>query len=298
MSVAIRALPGPGQVGPEPPIAATQAIIGDGARERWERGAAERRRRHLVGLIDQVIGRCEERNLGGEAAGPPPLIAVTLIDWLQREAGESARRPATSVEALDELFRHQARYLRGRPAPLVARRSTEAAPGPGERAESAPRPAGEELNARVREWGPGSSTRLLDRRVHGEGAGDRPGQSSGHPFAVRQLEAAARPAELDGETKGAVATRPPDSDRPVPSRSRSKAWPPYGSPGIYATPGPEIPSVASRALADLTTRLREVLDQVVVLARYASDLEDELDCYRAAMLQLQHRLDAALAEPS
>jgi len=56
------------------------------------------------------------------------------------------------------------------------------------------------------------------------------------------------------------------------------------------------PSVADRALLELPARVQELLDQVVVLARYAHALEDEIDRSRAGMRELQHRIELFLEE--
>jgi hypothetical protein len=58
-------------------------------------------------------------------------------------------------------------------------------------------------------------------------------------------------------------------------------------------PGPiETARTTAGALEDLPARVQELLDQVLVLARYAADLEDELSRQREGMLGLQRRLGA------
>jgi len=56
------------------------------------------------------------------------------------------------------------------------------------------------------------------------------------------------------------------------------------------------PSIADRALLELPARVQELLDQVVVLARYAHALEDEIDRSRAGMRELQRRIELFLEE--
>jgi len=106
---------------PVSPIAATAAKIAAAELADRARTSPERRRRHLVRLIDRVIGQCERANLAADIGGtasvynrpvtPAPPAAVALVAWLQLEAGEVSRPPTTAVEALDELFRLQRRYL-------------------------------------------------------------------------------------------------------------------------------------------------------------------------------------------
>jgi hypothetical protein len=102
------------------PIAvASEATLQELRRELASR-RPERRRRHLVRLIDLAITQCEEVNLGAsppaKGMGPPaglpaPALAVAMVHWLQADADQPARRPSTNQEALDELFRLQGAYL-------------------------------------------------------------------------------------------------------------------------------------------------------------------------------------------
>jgi hypothetical protein len=52
---------------------------------------------------------------------------------------------------------------------------------------------------------------------------------------------------------------------------------------------------AAEALADLPTRVQELLDQIVTLARYARDLEDALDHQQAELRALRRSVAGALA---
>ncbi len=94
------------------PIADASASISGALREELARTAGDRRRRHLVRLVDLAVDRCEQANLSAPGAdggpGPAvPVLALRLVEWLQAEAGEAPRRPMDSREALNELFRLQ-----------------------------------------------------------------------------------------------------------------------------------------------------------------------------------------------
>lgn len=67
--------------------------------------------------------------------------------------------------------------------------------------------------------------------------------------------------------------------------------------GPEAAAEPASPTVAGRALDQLPAQIQEVLDRVVVLARYARALEDEVDHYRAELRELQERITGALGRP-
>ncbi len=62
-------------------------------------------------LIDRALDQVELRNRAGLGAMRPPAAAAALVGWLQCQAGERERPPASSREAHDELFRLQAGYL-------------------------------------------------------------------------------------------------------------------------------------------------------------------------------------------
>lgn len=69
--------------------------------------------RRLVRRIDVAIDECELANLAGERR--PPRAAVELVAWLQEAAEVEVRRPSTTQEVLDALFRLQEDYLDGTP---------------------------------------------------------------------------------------------------------------------------------------------------------------------------------------
>ena len=101
-------------------IASASDAIAEALREHLECIWRERHRRRLVALIDTAIAECEQANLdacpANEDVGPPaglpaPEFAAELVAMLRAAAREPCCRPATNIEALDELFRLQAAYL-------------------------------------------------------------------------------------------------------------------------------------------------------------------------------------------
>jgi hypothetical protein len=91
--------------------------IAGARREILARTAAERRRRHIVRLLDVAIDQCERRNLTAPGAMlerrelRPPGLAVALIESLQWELEREARPPRSNQEALDMLFGLQRAFL-------------------------------------------------------------------------------------------------------------------------------------------------------------------------------------------
>jgi hypothetical protein len=86
-------------------------------RELLARTAAERRRRHIVSLLDAAIEQCERRNLAAADTGlerpepRPPALAVGLIESLQWELERRVTPPDSNQEALDMLFGLQRAFL-------------------------------------------------------------------------------------------------------------------------------------------------------------------------------------------
>jgi hypothetical protein len=77
-----------------------------------ERQFPEREYRRVSRLIDQACERVERVNLAGGRDCPADVS--TFVAQLQRQADEPVRRPRTSIEAHDELFRLSC-VLLGRP---------------------------------------------------------------------------------------------------------------------------------------------------------------------------------------
>jgi hypothetical protein len=95
-----------------PILAAARAAIRHAEADDLERRDARTFRRRLVHEIDDALDECERANLDGLGRSLPPRSVAPLVEWLQEAARESIRRPRTTQEALDELLRLQAPYLR------------------------------------------------------------------------------------------------------------------------------------------------------------------------------------------
>jgi hypothetical protein len=90
------------------PIAQTSEAISKAQLEELERTAPERRRRHLVHLIDAALEQAEQAMLAEVAE--PPALAELVIEWFE------GQRPRTAEQAHDELFRIQERLMKPDPA--------------------------------------------------------------------------------------------------------------------------------------------------------------------------------------
>jgi hypothetical protein len=81
------------------------------------RTAAQRRRRHMVRLLDVAIDQCQLPNLGAhdEMRGRPdplaPQQAAALIERLQRELYGGSQPPQSNQDALDTLFGLQRSFM-------------------------------------------------------------------------------------------------------------------------------------------------------------------------------------------
>jgi hypothetical protein len=99
---------------PDPIARTTEAIVNAQLEER-RRATAERRRRHLLRLIDLAMDGCELAMLAEQAE--TPVLAVALIAWLRWDASEAPAPPRTSLDAHEELLRLQGPFLRTLPDP-------------------------------------------------------------------------------------------------------------------------------------------------------------------------------------
>jgi hypothetical protein len=100
-------------------LCAVKVAIAEMALRAWEADAAERRRRHVVRLIDLAIEECEELNLASTTWCRPaaPAWVLGLVEWLQAAAGLPAEQPRNCREAPEALLDLQAEYLPDPPVP-------------------------------------------------------------------------------------------------------------------------------------------------------------------------------------